>query len=279
MAIDAFFLESLSHVSGCKCIFVRSISSSSDQILLGSDLALVCQFDCESQCASIACALVCVGSFSSSDSIFPRLLFHDPALFPRVLVVSWLGGNHLMKSQFNIILPRIHRVCSSLSVCPVSMFNLRNIFEFFLGMIFDSLSGLEFFDSYLEKFCRLPPCLSLCLVHGDLSPQNILLGVKSSRVGLIDWEYSGYAYRDFDLGWYYSVCSFVGCQDLRRVPGDFPNLNYFICFGYLRLAARIVRRRASFDLLGKLSGTSIPSKSVHQQQLDLIRSRLLQIQL
>ena len=276
MSPASSFFENLSRIIGRRCIFLRSISSSSDQILLGSDLALVCRFDCESQYHSVASVLNSLCSLSTTDCHFPQLLFCDSSRLSNLLVISWLSGDHLLRSQLDLAFPAVRRVCSSLSEVSVSIENGRDIFEFFSDMIFDALGDIPFFGSYLTEFSPLPPDISPCLVHGDLSPQNILATTGSSAYGLIDWEYSGVAYRDFDLGWYVAVSIFVGCQNLCLIDDASPNLKYFIRFGYLRLASRIIRRKRSYDLLRMLRGVQSEEVEFHQFQLDFLQQKLLE---
>ncbi len=59
-----------------------------------------------------------------------------------------------------------------------------------------------------------------CLVHGDLSPKNVLVGASDASVWVIDWEVAHFGNPVFDLA--FTLCH-LGCKAAHR-PADASRL-------------------------------------------------------
>ena len=233
---------------------VRHLSASSFLVSFDDVLFAVQIFKYENQVLSVAhvlsVAIECCGQLLS----VPRVIASIPSGSSWLLLTSYLPGRFLTSDAVPSLFGPSFRFLDSFEANFSSpSIPLRSTFDYFYKLIESTLSTHK---NYLDLFGRLPPRPPIdlpCFVHGDFAPQNFLIVQSVPRFSLVDWEYAGLGFLGFDRGWLLAVSSFGSFCDpspYLRTANDF----YFLRFGYFRMVARLLRRRAAQQLISNIVG-------------------------
>ena len=182
-----------------------------------------------------------------------------------LLLLTYVSGNPLAGDDYQPIFNFLTHGSSFFSFFELSPSfsdpKVRPEDHFFATMSADILhmiSSNPLYQPLVPFFSIGPPDKTPCLIHGDLIFQNLLRSSAfSSRLCLIDWEFSGVFYRSFDYAWLLVMsCVYQLCDvhDFDSFSNNCPNERYFFLFSHLRLLLRLsqVRHRSEVHALQEL---------------------------
>lgn len=271
-------LKKLSDTLGSEYKFIKSYSHSSCLIQIDCKLITLQIYTSREYILSVSNALFIMNNKNQPNPSVPSVMCVIESGDCWLLATSYLSGERVKAYQVASIIDLSFLLSSSIeSQDIIKATNLRTSFHSFYSLIESSIHNSPSFMSLFKKLPLLPPNQRQCLVHGDFAPQNLLFSKSNNTLKLIDWEYSGLGFEGFDKGWFLAVSTFCGFIQSPSIYLNTTNAYYFLCFGYFRLAARILNRHSSQIFLNSLSKTAFDENYFINTSLCFLHSSLVKL--